>query len=270
MPELPEVETTRKLLAPLLEGRTILGFEYDPSPRYSALEDTIGLTVSTLSRRGKYILIGFEDSDLELIVHLGMTGGFRPTPDKHTRVTVHTGLGHTDYSDVFFTDSRRFGKWRTVRRGEYAEMPTLHTMGPEPLSEDFVLEDFVEAASKAGTVKPWLLSQKPVAGLGNIYADESLHLSGIHPESRKLSRAQSVRLFGAIKQVLAKAVHAGGSTLNDGSYQQPDGNPGYFQLEHRAYGREDQPCLTCGEPIYKYWLGGRGTHICAKCQPLER
>ena len=265
MPELPEVETTRKLIAPLLEGRTLLGFEYDPSHRYSGLEEVVGLTVSALSRRGKYILVGFEDSPLELVVHLGMTGGFRATPDKHTRVTVHTDSG-----DVFFTDSRKFGKWRVVRAGEYAEMPTLHAMGPEPLGDAFLLEDFVDAAARAGTVKPWLLSQKPVAGLGNIYADESLHLSGIHPEDRRLSRAQAERLFAAIKQVLTQAVNAGGSTLSDGSYQQPDGNPGYFQLEHRAYGREDMPCPKCGEPIQKFWLGGRGTHVCVNCQSLER
>jgi formamidopyrimidine-DNA glycosylase len=141
-------------------------------------------------------------------------------------------------------------------------------MGPEPLGEDFKLEPFALAMLKTSKVKPALLSQKPVAGVGNIYADESLWQAKIHPEAGKLSAAQSKRLHSAIKAVMARAVEAGGSTLSDNSYQQPDGNPGYFQLEHAVYDRTGQVCKRCGTPIEKYWLAGRGTHFCPQCQRL--
>ncbi len=263
MPELPEVETTRRMIAPYLEGQTLKSLVYDPSSRYQNLDLAVGKKVKRLERRGKYLIGTLEGDRLEVIIHLGMTGGFRFVGSSHTRVTVTT-----ETSTLYFQDSRRFGKWIVVAAGDYSSMPTLHGMGPEPLSSDFDLADFVLAASSCGMVKPWLLSQKPVAGLGNIYVDEALFLAKIHPQSGRLSQDQATRLHAAIIQVLARAVEVGGSTLSDKTYQQLDGQTGYFQLEHRVYAREGQPCVVCGTPLEKIWLGGRGTHFCSSCQVL--
>jgi formamidopyrimidine-DNA glycosylase len=124
--------------------------------------------------------------------------------------------------------------------------------------------------SKVTRAKTALLSQKPVAGVGNIYADESLWLAKLHPETSFLTRAESKRLHGAIVQVMTRAVEKGGSTLSDASYQQPDGEPGYFQLEHNVYDRAGGPCRNCGRPIEKYFLNQRGTHYCPDCQKLPK
>ena len=289
MPELPEVETTRRALEPYLLGQTILALHHSDPGKYKNTLDAIGRRVLALERRGKYLIfrleaadtfglekvgledVGLEDVGLDVIVHLKMTGGFRfPESGTHfleaprfERLRLETDLG-----EVSYVDARRFGFWEVVPRNAWAHIASLTNMGPEPLEDGFKLEPFVLAMSKVSKVKPALLSQKPVAGVGNIYADESLWLCKIHPEAGKLSRAQSKRLHSAIRTVMARAVEAGGSTLSDNSYQQPDGNPGYFQLEHAAYDRANQPCKRCGTPIEKYWLAGRGTHFCPQCQKL--
>jgi formamidopyrimidine-DNA glycosylase len=279
MPELPEVETTRRALEPYLLNRTILGVHHSDPGKYRNTLDAIGRRIMALERRGKYLIFrleagetsGLEDVGLDVIVHLKMTGGFRfPESGTHfleaprfERLRLETDLG-----EVSYVDARRFGFWEVVPRNDWAHITSLANMGPEPLGDDFALEPFALAMSKISKVKPALLSQKPVAGVGNIYADESLWLSKIHPESGKLSKAQAKRLHGAIQTVMARAVKAGGSTLSDNSYQQPDGNPGYFQLEHVAYDRAGLPCNRCGTPIEKYWLAGRGTHFCPQCQKL--
>ncbi|GGJ17936.1 bifunctional DNA-formamidopyrimidine glycosylase/DNA-(apurinic or apyrimidinic site) lyase [Deinococcus roseus] len=262
MPELPEVETTRKLIEPFVLGQVIEAIDHEKNHRYTDLANVVGKRITELTRRGKYIIAHFEEP-LEMIVHLGMTGGFRLQEGKHTRVTLKTAKG-----TVYFQDARKFGKWQVVPKGEYAALPTLHEMGPEPLSDDFKLEDFVKEMRHAGKVKPHLMSQKPVAGLGNIYADEALWHAQIHPEAVNLSEEQSTRLYHAIRQVIARAVEAGGSTLSDQTYAQLDGNPGYFQLDHVAYARDGKPCKRCGTPLEKYWLAQRGTHYCPTCQKL--
>jgi len=148
-------------------------------------------------------------------------------------------------------------------------------MGPEPLSEDFTLAGFKQVLARTTRkIKEVLLSQEAVAGVGNIYADESLWLSRIHPErpACTLSSAEIRRLHKAIREVMGQAVEAGGSTLSDRSYQQPNGEPGYFQLQHRAYDRAGQPCSRkgCGGRIVKTVVGGRGTHFCPECQQDSR
>jgi formamidopyrimidine-DNA glycosylase len=278
MPELPEVETTRRALEPYLLNRTILAVRHNDPGKYKNTLDAIGRRVIALDRRGKYLIFRLEADDpnrdetgLDVIVHLKMTGGFRfPEPGPHfleaprfERLRLET-----DVSEVSYVDARRFGFWEVVPRNGWAHIASLANMGPEPLGNDFRLEPFALAMSKISRVKPALLSQKPVAGVGNIYADESLWLSKIHPEAGKLKPAQAKRLHNAIQTVMARAVAAGGSTLSDNSYQQPDGNPGYFQLEHAVYDRANQPCNRCGTPIEKYWLAGRGTHFCPQCQRL--
>ncbi len=275
MPELPEVETTRRKIEPLLRGRVIANVEHDAPHKYRDTHLAVGRRVQGLSRRGKYLMLQLaaadaaeaDPHDLEFIVHLGMTGGFRLEPGQHTRVTLTT----EDGQQMFFNDPRRFGKMAVVRPGEYATMPTLAAMGPEPLSEDFTEADFVKLAREAGAVKPWLLSQKPVSGVGNIYADESLWQAQIHPAQTRLTSAEGKKLYTAIREVMSKAVEAGGSSLGNGvgNYRQHDGVSGLFQLEHHVYGKGGQPCPRCGTDIAKTVLAQRGTHFCQKCQTLK-
>ncbi len=275
MPELPEVETTRRKIEPLLRGRVIANVEHDAPHKYRDTHLAVGRRVQGLSRRGKYLMLQLagadaaetDPHDLEFIVHLGMTGGFRLEPGAHTRVTLTT----EDGEQLFFNDPRRFGKMAVVRPGEYGSMPTLAAMGPEPLSDDFTEADFVKLAREAGTVKPWLLSQKPVSGVGNIYADESLWQAQIHPAQTRLTSAEGKKLYTAIREVMAKAVEAGGSSLGNGvgNYRQHDGVSGLFQLEHHVYGKGGQPCPRCGTDIAKIVLAQRGTHFCPKCQTLK-
>ena len=271
MPELPEVETTRRKIEPLLLGRTLTRIEHDAPHKYTNTHKAEGRTVMSIGRRGKYLLLQLAadaaddaSDELELLVHLGMTGGFRLEQGPHTRVTLHT-----DQGAVYFNDARRFGKVAVVQKGDYAAFPTLHGMGPEPLGDDFDEAEFVRAAARAGAVKPWLLSQKPVSGVGNIYADESLWLSQLHPAQTKLKPAEARRLHRAIREVMTAAVAAGGSTLSDGTYQQHDGEAGAFQVQHHAYAREGQPCERCGTPLRKIVLSQRGTHFCPQCQVLK-
>lgn len=274
MPELPEVETTRRKIEPLLVGRTILEVTHDAPHRYRDTALAHGRRISGLSRRGKYLMLHLaaadaaegDPHDLELIVHLGMTGGFRLEKGPHTRVTLRTDAGA-----LYFNDPRRFGRLAVVPAGEYRGMPTLAAMGPEPLSEDFREEDFARQAAQAGAVKPWLLSQKPVSGVGNIYADESLWRARLHPAQTRLTREEAGRLYHALREVMQEAVEAGGSSLGDGAgnYRQHDGLSGLFQRAHAVYGRTGAPCPRCGTPIEKIVLGGRGTHLCPECQRLR-
>jgi formamidopyrimidine-DNA glycosylase len=267
MPELPEVETTRRALEPYLLGKTITNITHTDPERYRNTLNAVGRKIIALERRGKYLIFRLED-DQDVIVHLKMTGGFRfPSSSEETPRFERLRLS-TDAGEVSYVDARRFGFWEVIPKNAWGHIGTLAAMGPEPLGEDFKLEPFTQAMAKVSKVKPALLSQKPVAGVGNIYADESLWQAKIHPEASKLSKAQSKRLHSAIIEVMTRAVEAGGSTLSDNSYQQPDGNPGYFQLEHHVYDSAGKACSRCGTPIEKYWLGQRGTHFCPECQKL--
>jgi formamidopyrimidine-DNA glycosylase len=267
VPELPEVETTRRMLEPALLGRTITAITHTDPDRYRNTMNAVGRRVEALERRGKYLIFRLED-DQDVIVHLKMTGGFRfPEGSRFLEAPRFERLRvRTDAGEVSYVDARRFGFWEVTARNQWAHIETLAAMGPEPLGAEFTLEAFAKAMANVSKVKPALLSQKPVAGVGNIYADESLWQARIHPEAGQLTKAQSKRLHAAIHAVMTRAVEAGGSTLSDNSYQQPDGNPGYFQLEHAVYDRTGQACTRCGSSIEKYFLGGRGTHYCPRCQ----
>ncbi len=271
MPELPEVETTRRMLEPVLLGRVVRDVLHTDPARYRNTTAMLGKLILKLERRGKYLIFRLDDG-LDCIVHLKMTGGFRLPQDKkflepprfeRLRLELHDG-------EVSYVDSRRFGFWEVVPTNNWAHIKALSSMGPEPLEAGFLLKPFQVAMAKVSRVKPALLSQIPVAGVGNIYADESLWLAKIHPEASKLSATAAKRLHSAIIQVMTKAVAAGGSTLSDNSYQQPSGESGYFQFEHHAYDRAGQPCSRCGAGIEKYTLAGRGTHFCPDCQRKEQ
>lgn len=266
MPELPEVETIRADLEPLLVGRRVTGVDLCVEPtfqaRYVRLDDAVGRTIRALRRRGKYLIADL--ADRELIVHLGMTGqvGVKPMDPglKHMRVKFHLDDGAV----FFFADQRRFGKIHVVTPREYAAMPTLAEMGPEPFGEEFRFEPFAEAMAKASNIKALLLSQKPVSGLGNIYVDEALHLARIHPSRGHLKRAEAKRLYQAIPEVLSTGIRNRGTTFKD--YRDGMGNYGTNQDFLFVYDREGEPCRTCQTPIIKLRVAQRGTYICPRCQ----
>jgi formamidopyrimidine-DNA glycosylase len=269
MPELPEVETTVRGLAPVLEGRRIASVEarradlrrpFPPDLR----QRLTGATVTGLSRRAKYGLIHTDREDT-LIFHLGMSGRWRIDPNElgpHDHFLVKTGEGRR----LALNDPRRFGSLDLVRTEALAGYEPFVKMGPEPLGGEFSAA-FLAAALKGrgAPIKALLLDQRIVAGLGNIYVCEALHMSGIAPKRAggRISKPRLERLVDAIKLVLAAAIEAGGSTLRD--YARPSGELGYFSKQWRVYGREGEPC-ECGAPIRRRPEGGRSTFFCAACQ----
>ena len=268
MPELPEVETTVRGLAPVLEGqrieRVLLNradlrrpFPVDLGQRLT------GATVTGLSRRAKYGLIYTDRADT-LIFHLGMSGRWRIDPaelGKHDHVVIET-----DRHRLALNDPRRFGSMDLVPTSGLAEWPAFKALGPEPLSPDFTTDHLVASfEDRIAPVKALLLDQRIVAGLGNIYVCEALFLSGIAPTkpAGSISRAKLEKLVQAVREVLDAAIRAGGSTLRD--YARPDGELGYFAKEWRVYGREGEPC-SCGRPVQRRVDSGRSTFYCGKCQ----
>ncbi|MBW7851819.1 MAG: bifunctional DNA-formamidopyrimidine glycosylase/DNA-(apurinic or apyrimidinic site) lyase [Rhodospirillales bacterium] len=278
MPELPEVETVRRGLAAALEGRVLAwvrAFRPDLRrplpPNFS--ERLTGRRVKRLWRRAKYLLVEMDDG-LVLIVHLGMSGRMtvgRPTAgvlDAHDHVAFVTDDG----TQVTFRDPRRFGLMTFCDRDSWPGHPLLRDLGPEPLDEAFTGAALAaRLAGRRSPLKTALMDQRVVAGIGNIYACESLYRAGLSPRRRAdtVSGARADRLAAAIKAVLSEAVAAGGSTLRD--HQQPSGELGYFQHRFAVYGREGQPCPACvpGSScggIRRIVQAGRSTFFCAKRQ----
>jgi formamidopyrimidine-DNA glycosylase len=273
MPELPEVETIARSLAPRLEGRTIAGTDlvFRPLLRRGGrkgLEALRGRRVLGVRRRGKMLLVGIEGGQT-LVFHLKMTGQFlfagEGTPrDKHTRLVIRFADGR---DELRFRDVRKFGFLVCAEGDPAATCGELACLGPEPL-EVGLPEFWAVLKGRRGRVKSLLLDQKRIAGVGNIYADETLFEARIHPETAASSlRARAVeRLYHALQRILASAVEAGGSTLTDEGYRDADGNPGDFQFAHKVYDRTGEPCLVCGTPIQMKRVGGRSSHFCPKCQ----
>ena len=269
MPELPEVETTVAGLRAVLDGEVIVRAE----PRRADLRWPIpvdirqrltGARVTGLGRRAKYGLI-HTDRDDTLIFHLGMSGRWRVDPEeieKHDHFILETGTGRV----VALNDHRRFGSLDIVRRDELEGFRHFISMGPEPLDNAFDAQ-MLHAALKGrkAPIKAMLLNQSVVAGLGNIYVCEALHMAGISPATPalKISRPRLDRLVIAIKEVLAAAIKAGGSTLRD--FAAPDGELGYFAKDWLVYGREGEIC-HCGAMVLRRVDSGRSTFYCSKCQ----
>jgi formamidopyrimidine-DNA glycosylase len=278
MPELPEVESVRRRLAPVLEGRRLERVEildarltrpFDPDEVARELE---GERVSTVDRRGKYLIVRFE-SGRSLLVHLRMTGSLRngkagSLPDDPYRRAV---VSLDDSSDVAYRDVRRFGTWLLLEPGELE--PYLEArVGPEPLGPGFRARDLeAKLARRTAPVKAVILDQRTVAGVGNIYADEALWRARVHPlrEARSLDSSEVAALHKAIRDVLRRGIERQGATLRD--YALPDGGEGGMQHEFKVYGRAGEPCDRCGTPIERIVVGGRGTWYCPHCQlsPLE-
>jgi formamidopyrimidine-DNA glycosylase len=273
MPELPEVETIRRRLAPVVEGATIESAEIvdhrltrpvDPSLVADALVDE---RVVSLDRRGKYLLWRFA-SGRTLVVHLRMTGSFRHAPggdlpdDAYRRATLALDTG----AAVGYRDVRRFGTWELL--DEEHLRPYLETrLGPEPLAPSFTAARLAShAAGRTTPVKAFLLDQRRVAGVGNIYADEALWRAQIHPlrPAGELCEPELARLHRALRAALRRGIERQGSTLS--TYVTPDGEPGGMQHEFHVYGRFGEPCDRCGRPIDRIVVGGRGTWFCPHCQ----
>ncbi|MBW2522842.1 MAG: bifunctional DNA-formamidopyrimidine glycosylase/DNA-(apurinic or apyrimidinic site) lyase [Deltaproteobacteria bacterium] len=267
MPELPEVETVRRQLEPWLVGRTIRSARLlngASGPKYADLVSARGGRILGVDRRGKFLLLPLSGSR-ELVVHLGMTGTISDgRGGGHVRVVLD--LSGPPPRRLHFHDPRRFGRFLVVPAGDYSSLPTLLRMGPEPLDAAFSLEAFTEALGSRSSIKAHLLSQRPVAGLGNIYVDEALWRARIDPRRRSvtLSRRKAAALRRAIRAVLRESIAAKGTTLLD--YRTVDGETGLFRQRLNVYGHGAEPCPRCGRAIAKIQLAGRGTHLCTRCQ----
>lgn len=269
MPELPEVETTRRGVEPHLAGRPVLGVHVrDPRLRWPVspeIQSLPGQTLREVSRRGKYLLFRFDTG--VVLVHLGMSGSLRvlegtPAPGKHDHVDVDFGGGKR----LRFTDPRRFGAW--LWAGETPDThPLLASLGPEPLLEGFSGDLLFERSrGKKVAVKAFLMDSHVVVGVGNIYANESLYMAGILPSrpAGRVSLERYRRLAGHIREVLQFSIDLGGTTLRD--FTNTEGKPGYFQQTLRVYGRAGEPCRGCGAPLRESRLGQRATVFCKVCQ----
>lgn len=266
MPELPEVETIRRQIRPRLIGRHVLEAGSHASAKFTPARATTGATISDVGRRGKYLLIGM-DQERELVVHLGMTGRvvFRRGPpddsDPHLRAWWHLDGDET----MEFIDTRRFGRLRVVTAGDYSSIPTLAQAGPEPWDPALTPKIFWERLrSSKRAVKTQLLSQRPVAGVGNIYADEALWLAEINPARRSIGLDRAARLLEAVRTVMAQGIDLGGTTLRD--YRNAEGGSGENQHALAAYGRAGEPCLRCGELLRSKVIDARTTVWCVACQ----
>ncbi len=274
MPELPEVETVRKGLERLVVGKTIDTvtvlwpriIELPEVPLFQAFLS--GQEIIGVQRRGKFLILKLTDFDL--VSHLRMEGKYEYFPsaqtaiqDKHTHVIFQM----QDGSQLQYRDVRKFGRMALVPKNQSSEYKGIKQLGPEPLSHDFDKIAFQEALKKKTmAIKPLLLNQKIVVGLGNIYVDEALWLASIHPErlASSLTERETSLLYESIIAVLGQAVEAGGTTIR--TYANALGEAGTFQVSLQVYGQTGQPCTRCQTPIQKIKVAQRGTHFCPTCQ----
>ena len=275
MPELPEVETIRRQLAPHLEGRTLDAVEIrdfrwtQPAPPELIADELTGALVQRLGRRGKYMIWEL-DEDRHLLVHLRMTGALLLDPDPespHTRVRFELDDGHL----LTYVDPRRFGTGHLMLSAAARDAYLDGRLGPEPFTPAFSAEYLGEQArGRTAPVKSFILDQHRIAGVGNIYADEALHRARVHPlrPAGSLTPAQWVALKEAIEVALAAGIDAKGASIDD--FRHVDGARGSFQDRFLIHTRAGEPCLNCGREIRKLVVGGRGTYVCEHCQPRPR
>ncbi|SES94370.1 DNA-formamidopyrimidine glycosylase [Paenibacillus sp. NFR01] len=275
MPELPEVETVKRTLNTLITGKQIQSVTVR-LPRIIQRPDDVqafavlleGRRILEIARRGKFLR--FVMDGLVMVSHLRMEGRYglytsgEPL-DKHTHVIFH----FTDGTELRYTDVRQFGTMHLFQPGEDLELAPLKKLGQEPLDPLFTAERFKEIVGAKGTkIKPLLLNQEYIVGIGNIYVDESLHRAGIHPEetAKSITPDRLDRLHAAIVATLSESVKVGGSSVK--SYVNGQGESGNYQHQLLVYGRSGEPCTVCGTMIEKTVVGGRGTHYCPVCQPV--
>ena len=265
VPELPEVETLRRQLRPELIGRTIVSGRAFSSAKFTQATDLVGVSITEVTRRGKYLLFELED-DRELIVHLGMTGQLRMEPSAAEPDQYERAAWLLDDDRRFvFRDVRRFGRIAVVDAGDYSSLPTLHHLGPEPFDRALtgaVLHAALRSSDRR--IKTQLLSQRPIAGVGNIYADEAAWLAMVNPTWRRVTRPEAERLLDALRHVLADGIEHGGTTLRD--YRTVDGGEGEHQRHLECYGRGGRPGSRCGTELVAKSIDARTTTWCPVCQ----
>jgi formamidopyrimidine-DNA glycosylase len=271
LPELPEVESVRLAIAPALEGRRLEHVEINdirltrPEDPLVVASELIGERVEHVDRRGKYLIIRFA-SGRALLIHLRMTGSLLRDPGSNSHIRAVLTLD--DGTEVGYRDVRRFGTWLLLEPGQLE--PYLGArLGEEPLVAAFTAKGLGERLEgRRAALKAALLDQRTLAGLGNIYVDEALWYSRLHPQrlAGSLDRDELRRLHRAIRKALELGIARQGSTLTD--YRLPDGSTGSMQKEFKAYGRDGEPCDRCGTPLTKTRVAGRGTWFCPHCQTL--
>jgi formamidopyrimidine-DNA glycosylase len=262
MPELPEVETIKREIAPFVKGKIISSLEIIDHRNIKGLspkelrKKLAGKKIAGIDRRAKYLVFPLSPAGF-LVVHLGMTGRLLFAPDKYVKVVFNFKNG----AKLYFSDARLFGKIRY-----FDEAPKLD-LGPEPLTKDFTINKFKELLQKRKTsIKLFLLNQKLISGVGNIYANEALFRAGVHPQRKAsdLSDAEIKKLHAAINAILSSAIKHRGTS--DNWYVDARGRQGSFQRRLKVYGRKGQPCLKCKTPIIRVSQGARGTFFCPDCQ----
>ena len=279
MPELPEVETVRNGLSAQVVGRRITKVEIGRertvrrTSARSVIDGLTGTTITAVNRRGKYLLCPLDSGD-ELMMHLRMSGRILISPagaerPPHTHVVMH--LAGSPAQELWFVDPRTFGEVVVFDPQNVAvELPEVAKMGIDPIADGLDRKQFADILRRRSRqIKALLLDQHVIAGIGNIYCDESLHLAGVrwNRASDAITPREVSKLHAAIMRVLGEAIEAGGSTLADTQYVGVDGEGGWFQLHHRVYDRAGQRCLTCRKAdIVRVAVAGRGTHFCPRCQ----
>ncbi len=275
MPELPEVEVICQGIRPFLVGRTITAISYSgkrlrqPVPMESMQRDVINQTITTVERRAKFLQIGLQRGDM-LIIHLGMTGNlgiFSPSAPRAKHDHVLWSLDNA--TELRYNDIRRFGSIRLLTLNEVAdrEETIFKTTGPEPFSDEFSPEYLQNLAKdKTLAIKLFIMTNQVVAGVGNIYANESLFAAGIKPtkKAQMLTRKEWDRLVSEIRKVLRHAIDCGGSTISD--FLNAHQERGYFQINFKVYGREGEKCNLCSAKVMKLKIGGRASYYCPICQ----
>ena len=273
MPEMPEVEIIRCYLDTQVAGKTIMNLDIRLPrmikwPNVEGFRALVtGRTIKAMNRRGKYLLMEL-DNDSKVVFHLRMTGRlvYEPTgetSDHHARVIFHL----QDGASLVYGDTRTLGTIHGLKPQESGMLKGLAEMGPEPLSAEFTAEYLYKTANQRKVaIKSFLLNQKYIGGIGNIYADEALFLAGIHPlrPANSLTQAECGKLWESVNKVIADGIADGGTTFRD--YQNGEGGKGSHQEHLYVYGRKGEQCRNCGAVIERITVGGRGTHFCPNCQ----
>jgi formamidopyrimidine-DNA glycosylase len=273
MPEMPEVETIRRSLKDKVTGRQVENVDinlarlikYPDVFEFKAM--LLKRTITDLGRRGKYLLFHL-DNNWVMVVHLRMTGQlYYQTKTAARENHTHIVIGFDNGDVLMYADSRAFGAFYLMPTGEIERISGLSLMGPEPLSKDFTLDYFKEnLLNRKGKIKPLILNQSLIGGIGNIYADESLFIAGVDPERQglSLSESEAALLYDAINKVIADGIEHGGTTFRD--YRDGEGKKGSHQKYLYVYGRHNQPCPKCKTLIARKKVAGRSSHYCPNCQ----
>lgn len=273
MPELPEVETIRRSLVEKIKGKSFVGVEVLLEKMVKGISlnslsgELKGRKINKIDRRGKYLIMHLSGG-LAMVIHLRMTGQLiccdaEEEKSKHTHVVFELN----DHQHLRFVDQRQFGKVQFVQEAELSQVAGLKTLGVEPLSDAFTREYFKKLIkAKRTKIKPFLLDQTYIAGIGNIYADEALFRAMINPEkiAATMSPREVSRLYIAIREVLTEGIENKGTSIKD--YIDGEGNKGDNQNNLRVYGRDGEACVKCGKIIERKTIGGRSSHYCPKCQ----